>query len=136
MGQVKDYDLYLKLGNVANNTFGTEGPGSFITNGNKIKVDVLDDRTLRFVFRKIIYYSSRSMLSALTSNLTKEALDSAKRVAKELEDRIGDSKVTVREELAHNHIEQLENNTYRPDQSAYFRWFVLVDVESTKKKED
>ena len=131
---VRDYEKYMNLAKVANSTFGTTGVGDARVSTQHIKVEVVDENTMKLHFQSIVNFPSKSMLR---ETMPKHKIDAIamveatiKKFAELYKAQYGeDLTISVRDNSYHDNVEFTSFSMYSPNQRGYYRLQCLADIK-------
>ena len=130
---VRDYDKYMNLAKVADSTFGSSGVGQARVSTQHIKVEIVDENTMKLNFQSIVNFPSKSMLR---ETMPKHKMDgiamieaAIKKFAEEYKARYDkEVKISVRDNSYHDNVEFSSFSMYSPNQRGYYRLHCLADI--------
>lgn len=130
---VEDFDKYMALSKVLNNSWGT---GSQLKSASQsIKFALRDDKLMKVNFVMIVIMpNNQKTVFEMTERFRNEALQMVKAALTELRERFEEANgetITLKmlDSSVNDGVEFLTNAQYRPTKHAYFRLTCLVEVQ-------
>ena len=81
---VRDLEKFNKLSRLTNDSFGSDGLGSCRVSTQHIKIEIIDEHTLKFNYQSIVNFATKSMLRDLMSKHKYDALELIKITTKKV----------------------------------------------------
>lgn len=132
---IKDYKKYLKLSKAANSTFGTPGVGyhplKYTT--QILRVEVINDKLLKFKYQALVNFSSRKILHDLLLKHKSDAISMVEASVEKYQnlfEKMHDEKVKlqINGSTATDSIEYIDYKMYTGKQRGIFRFEIIVNV--------
>jgi len=131
---VKDYKKLLRISQVLNSTFGSDGPGAQIVNGTNVKLEPVDDKLIKAKATMNVSFRTDQMMREMTRKYREEAIErikaSLERVAKEYKAKFDENiNLSFDEKAIDESTEFYQINQYTAQSRAFYRVSVLVKVD-------
>lgn len=131
---VKDYKKLLRISQVLNSSFGTNGPGGQIVNGFNVRLEPIDDRLIKARAIMNVSFTSDQMMRELLRKYRDEALAmiraSLDKAAADYEAQFNEKiKFSFNEKGFDESTEFYQINQYTAQSRAFYRVNVLVQVK-------
>lgn len=134
---IKDLKLYNKIASALNSSFGTSGPGGADLTFNSVKLDLIDENTIRARCVQTVTFVDVKMVNTLMKQYEKETVERIKnalKVAQEnfekLKDVEGVDKKTITlkidEKTALSEVEYI--NVFSPVKRAFYKYSCIVKI--------
>lgn len=131
---VKDYKKLLRISQVLNSSFGTDGPGGQVVNGFNVKIDTIDERLLKGRAIMSVSFRSDQMMRNLIRKYREDAVEMIKgamdRVVEDYNEMFEDNlKLSLEENSVQESTEFYQINQYNGQSRAFYRVNVLIHVK-------
>lgn len=131
---VRDYKKLLRISQVLNGSFGTDGPGGQVVNGFNVRLDPIDDRLIKARAIMNVSFTSDQMMRELLRKYRDEALAmiraSLDKAAADYEAQFDEKiKFSFDEKGFEESTEFYHVNQYTAQSRAFYRVNVLVQVK-------
>jgi hypothetical protein len=131
---VKDYEKLLRISQVLNSSFGTDGPGGQAINGINVKLDPIDDKLLKGRAIMNVSFRSDQMMRELLRKYREEAVAMLKgamdRAVEDYNNRFEDNiKLSMDDMSLDESTEFYHVSQYSAQSRAFYRVNVLIHVK-------
>lgn len=131
---VRDYKKYMKLANIANSTFGTTGFSQTKIATQHIKVEVIDEKTMKVSFQSVVNFDSKSILR---ETMPKHKIDAISMIEATItkfvevfKETHGETiNISIRDASYVDNVEFTSYSIYSPSQRGFYRLQCLADVK-------
>ena len=131
---VKDYKKLLRLSQVLNSSFGTDGPGGQVVNGFNAKITTISEKLLKGRVIMNISFRSDQMMREMQRRYRSDAVDMLRAtmdsVVEDYNNRFEDNiKLSLDENSLDVSTEFYHVNQYNAQSRAFFRVSALIHVK-------
>jgi hypothetical protein len=134
VAQVNDYDLYLRLSRVFNNSLGSSGPGRGISPSEKVTLKPVNESLIEARYQGIVTFTTDKVKDSLMPKFQNQAMglveSTLKRATKGYEKEFSGKtlKFEIKTNTIHEDVEFLHYNAHNPVRRANYRIYCLIEV--------